>query len=160
MPTRKPLRARQLCWCGCKTEISAGSYFARGHDKLAEAALLAAKYDGAVAQLLADHGFGPENSVAQAAVTNGGWERCPVCQHPGNDTTMRYHQAMHARPGGTEDYPFLALFEGDQHSHHARYEGDWPSVITRCGEPGRAVVIDPQRGILCPKCDKLTPKEA
>jgi hypothetical protein len=97
--TKKPLRAAQLCWCGCKTEIGDSSFFARGHDKLAEAALLAAKYDGTVARLLAEHGYGPDNSVIHAAVANpeSGWERCPVCQHPGNEQTMRNHQRMHAR---------------------------------------------------------------
>ncbi|AUG80511.1 hypothetical protein CFP65_5829 [Kitasatospora sp. MMS16-BH015] len=30
------------CWCGCGAALGAGSFFAQGHDKVAEAALLAA----------------------------------------------------------------------------------------------------------------------
>lgn len=157
--TRTPLRSRNLCWCGCKTQVSNGSFFARGHDKLAEAALLAAKYDSAVAQSLADHGFGPDNSVVAAAVADGGWERCPVCGHPGNDTTMRNHQAVHAKSGRGADYPLMAMLEADEYSHHARYEGEWPQVSTRCGILAALTVVEPQRGLLCPACHDKASKE-
>ena len=101
---QRPLRPARLCLCGCKTEIGDSSYFARGHDKLAEAAYLALKHDGTVARLLADNGYNETNSVIEAALADpaAGWERCPVCQHPGNPQTMRYHAKMHARSGRTE----------------------------------------------------------
>jgi hypothetical protein len=149
---KKPLRARQLCWCGCKTEISAGSYFARGHDKLAEAALLAAKYDGTVARLLDEHGYGPGKSVVGDAVARGDWQRCPVCGHPGNETTMRSHQTMHARTTGP-DWPLMALFEGDEFGHRARYLDGGPEVVTQCGLSGSPAVINPNRLVLCHDCD-------
>lgn len=96
---RGPLRAPRLCFCGCKTEIGDSSHFARGHDNIAEAALLAIHFEASTARLLADHGYGPDNSVVDAAVAHPDtdWERCPVCQHPGNPQTMRHHQKMHAR---------------------------------------------------------------
>jgi hypothetical protein len=48
-----------LCWCGCGAEISLGSFFAPGHDKAAEAAVILMHYGG-VAEFLVAHGFGPE----------------------------------------------------------------------------------------------------
>ncbi|MET7852904.1 hypothetical protein ABZT48_32750 [Streptomyces avermitilis] len=47
------------CWCGCGTEVGIGSFFARGHDKIAEAALLVTEYGSFVPQLLHKHGYGP-----------------------------------------------------------------------------------------------------
>ena len=56
------------CWCGCGTEVGLGSFFSQGHDKIAEAALLAARYDNSVARLIAHHGFGPDKPVRKAAL--------------------------------------------------------------------------------------------
>lgn len=56
------------CWCGCGTETGIGAFFARGHDKVAEAALLAVDYGGSVAQLLHANGYGPGHSVTAKAV--------------------------------------------------------------------------------------------
>ncbi|WHP16581.1 hypothetical protein [Cellulomonas sp. ES6] len=84
------------CWCGCGADVGRRAFFARGHDKVAEGALLAAKYGGEVAQLLLDHGFGPEpeKSVTAAAVSVGAWERCPVsgCGYPGTPESVRSHR--------------------------------------------------------------------
>lgn len=82
------------CWCGCGEEIGRGSFFAQGHDKKAEAALLAARYDGEVARLIAHHGFGPDKSVLEAAVENGKWERCPApgCDFVGTKANIRTHR--------------------------------------------------------------------
>jgi hypothetical protein len=149
---KKPLRARQLCWCGCRTEVSAGSYFARGHDKLAEAALLAARYDGAVPRLLDEHGYGPQKSVVDDAVQRGEWERCPDCGHPGNETTMRNHQNIHARTDRGPDWPLLALFENDEYGHRAQYLDGGPNVTTQCGLSGSPTVIEPNHSVLCREC--------
>lgn len=82
------------CWCGCGIETGIGSFFAKGHDKVAEAALLAVQYGGAVAQLLHHHGYGPHKSVTDDAVRNGSWERCPEadCCYCGTSTSVRTHR--------------------------------------------------------------------
>jgi hypothetical protein len=82
------------CWCGCGTQVGLGSFFSQGHDKIAEAALLAARYDNSVARLIAHHGFGPDNGVREAAVENGNWERCPgtECNYLGAPASIRVHR--------------------------------------------------------------------
>lgn len=79
-----------VCWCGCGAEVALGSFFARGHDKTAEAALIAARYEGSVARLLERHTFGPDNSVEDAAVRDGGWTRCD-CGYAGAPVSVRRH---------------------------------------------------------------------
>ena len=79
-----------ICWCGCGAEVALGSFFARGHDKTAEAALIAARYEGSVARLLERHGFGPDSSVEDAAVGNG-WIRCENCGYAGAPVSVRRH---------------------------------------------------------------------
>lgn len=91
------LRDIEYCWCGCGTAVTPGNFFASGHDKIAEGALLALKYEGTVARLLAENGFGPSASIVDAAVQSGAWTRCPTCGHPGNERTMRNHAKIHAR---------------------------------------------------------------
>jgi hypothetical protein len=56
------------CWCGCEREVGLGKFFAAGHDKAAEAALIALKYEGSVPHFLHAHGYGPHHSVSAAAV--------------------------------------------------------------------------------------------
>lgn len=84
------------CWCGCGTETGIGSFFARGHDKIAEAALIAAEYGGTVPKLLAAHNYGPEKerSVTEAAIKHG-WIRCSIdgCNYVGAETSVRNHEA-------------------------------------------------------------------
>lgn len=47
------------CWCGCgRDDIRLGSFFAAGHDRLAESAVIRMKYGG-VPEFLIEHGFGP-----------------------------------------------------------------------------------------------------
>jgi hypothetical protein len=48
-----------VCWCGCGADVPARSFFDRGHDRKAEAMLIALHYDGSVAAMLAAHGYGP-----------------------------------------------------------------------------------------------------
>lgn len=81
------------CWCGCGRQVGLGSFFAQGHDKVAEGALLAAHYGGSVAQLLHGHGYGPGHSVTAAAVSAGAWEPCPrdTCDYVGTPTSVRIH---------------------------------------------------------------------
>jgi len=52
------------CWCGCGTETARGSFFASGHDKVAEAAVILTLYGG-VPEFLAHHGFGPGGKNAR-----------------------------------------------------------------------------------------------
>lgn len=86
------------CWCGCGEEVALGAFFARGHDKVAEAALLAARYDGSVAQLLRGHGYDADHSVTADAVQSGIWERCPHtgCNYAGAPASVRNHRTKAA----------------------------------------------------------------
>lgn len=79
------------CFCGCRAPTAIGSFFSRGHDKTAEAALLAARYGSSVAQLLDHHGFGPDESVLDAAVAEGGWVICTYCTYAGAPASVRNH---------------------------------------------------------------------
>lgn len=83
------------CWCGCGEDVARGAFFARGHDKVAEAALLATRYEGSVAQLLNGHGYNADRSVTADAVESGGWERCPAqtCNYSGMPASVRNHRA-------------------------------------------------------------------
>jgi hypothetical protein len=85
------------CWCGCGTDAGIGSFFTRGHDKIAEAALIAAEYGGTVPRFLAAHGYGPDadNSVTAAAVDKGGWIHCSIsgCPYTGTEASVRNHEA-------------------------------------------------------------------
>lgn len=65
-----------LCFCGCRKKVGDGSFFVAGHDKTAESALVAARYQGSIAHLLWHHGFDSEHAVRDAAVRDGKWERC------------------------------------------------------------------------------------
>lgn len=94
--TESRLLPTGTCWCGCGAEVGIGSFFAQGHDKIAEAALLVARYDGKVARLIAHHGFGPDKSVREAALENGDkWKRCPAsgCGYDGTPASIRTHRA-------------------------------------------------------------------
>ncbi|MDT0377217.1 hypothetical protein RM572_00305 [Streptomyces sp. DSM 42041] len=82
------------CFCGCGEDVGLGSFFARGHDKTAEGALLAARYEASVAHLLDHHGFGPDNSVTEAAIAAGRWAECR-CGFRGGEQSMRNHQKNH-----------------------------------------------------------------
>ncbi len=46
------------CWCGCGAETGRGSFFLPGHDKIAESAVILAKFNG-VPEFLDQNGFGP-----------------------------------------------------------------------------------------------------
>jgi hypothetical protein len=61
MPSKNPRRLLPTgyCWCGCATEIGLGSFFAQGHDKTAESAVILTVYGG-VPEFLVHYGFGPE----------------------------------------------------------------------------------------------------
>lgn len=81
------------CWCGCGKQVGLGAFFYRGHDKVAEGALLASKYGGSVAQLLHAHGYGAGHSVTDDAVRQGDWTRCEVaaCGYTGSPASVRNH---------------------------------------------------------------------
>jgi len=55
------------CWCGCGEATSIGAYFAAGHDKRAEAAIVKVVY-GSVPELLIAHGYGPGGKNAAHAL--------------------------------------------------------------------------------------------
>jgi hypothetical protein len=46
------------CWCGCGKEVGLGSFFAPGHDKIAESGVILSEY-GSVPNFLLAHKFGP-----------------------------------------------------------------------------------------------------
>jgi hypothetical protein len=50
---------RGVCWCGCGERVSARSFFVSSHDRKAESMLIQMRY-GSIAQMLADHGYGPD----------------------------------------------------------------------------------------------------
>ena len=60
-----------LCWCGCRGKTKTGKFFLPSHDRKAEAALIKAEY-GSIAELLARHGYGPENSVVAPSARGAG----------------------------------------------------------------------------------------
>jgi hypothetical protein len=80
------------CWCGCGIQTGIGSFFAQGHDKIAEAALMASRYNASVPQLLHAHGFGPGRSVIGEAVQSGVWEKCPDCWYCGTQSSLATHR--------------------------------------------------------------------
>lgn len=84
------------CWCGCGKEVGLGKFFAAGHDKAAEAALIAVKYGGSVPEFLHTHGYGPDNSVSHAAVKAGAWEQCEDCDYMGTPASVRNHRRKKA----------------------------------------------------------------
>lgn len=90
--TTKRLIPTGTCWCGCQAETKIGSFFLQGHDKIATAALTAARYDNSIPALLDHHGYGPDNSVRDAAVETGQWETCPSCDYTGTPESVRTHQ--------------------------------------------------------------------
>ena len=71
MDPRKQSKERLLptgeCWCGCGAETPVGSFFASGHDKVAESAVILTKY-GSVPAFLVAHGFGPSGGNAREAL--------------------------------------------------------------------------------------------
>lgn len=82
------------CWCGCGLDAAIGSFVALGHDKKAEAAVLAIHYGGSVPQLLHAHGYDSRRSVTDEAVKRGVWERCPHtgCIEAGTPASIRTHR--------------------------------------------------------------------
>jgi hypothetical protein len=48
-----------VCYCGCGTPVGPNKFFVPTHDRIAEANLLAAEYDGSIANLIVAHGYGP-----------------------------------------------------------------------------------------------------
>jgi len=79
------------CWCGCGKDTAVGAFFSQGHDKLAEAALVALEYHGQVAQLLHAHGYGPGRSILDEVATRGLWRRCFYCWYTGSRMSVRNH---------------------------------------------------------------------
>jgi hypothetical protein len=82
------------CWCGCGKEIGLGKFFAPGHDKVAEAALIALKYGGSVPHLLHHYGYGSHHSIRDAAVNdpNCTWQRCADCNYSGAPESIKNHR--------------------------------------------------------------------
>ncbi|MET7809625.1 hypothetical protein ABZT26_02050 [Streptomyces sp. NPDC005395] len=100
--TTKPLphlTPTGTCWCGCAKKTGPGSFFAPGHDKVAEAALLAVEYGSSVAQLLHGHGYGPGHSVSARAVSEGAWRKCGSCDYVGAPASIANHTKK-AHPAG------------------------------------------------------------
>ena len=60
------------CWCGCSQATGAGNFFAPGHDKFAEAAVINLTY-GSVAEFLVSEGFGPGQRNAREELEE--WKR-------------------------------------------------------------------------------------
>ena len=56
-----------VCWCGCGKEVPIGSFFAAGHDKVAESGVILSVFGG-VPGFLRAHGFGPGGKNARKAL--------------------------------------------------------------------------------------------
>lgn len=80
------------CWCGCGLTTSRGAYFRQGHDKIAEAAVLATRYGNSVVRLLAHHGFNSEISAVAEAEDRGIWKMCPECEYRGAPEGVTNHR--------------------------------------------------------------------
>nr|WSX25611.1 hypothetical protein OG690_37975 [Streptomyces tubercidicus] len=80
------------CWCGCGKEVGLGKFFAAGHDKAAESALIALKWNGSVPEFLHAHGYGPQHSVSHAAVEAGVWTTCEHCDYMGAPASVANHK--------------------------------------------------------------------
>jgi hypothetical protein len=94
-----PLFPTGACWCGCGNSTNIRAFFVRGHDKIAEAALIAAEYGGSVAHLLRQYGYGPQRSVIAEAVNEGAWEACGQdCWYAGTPESVRNHRRKY-HPG-------------------------------------------------------------
>ncbi|GHB55311.1 hypothetical protein GCM10010331_48920 [Streptomyces xanthochromogenes] len=91
MTNRPRLIPTGNCWCGCQREVGLGKFFAPGHDKTAEAALIALRYEGSVPHFLHAHGYGPQHSVTGDAVEKTNWVECP-CGYRGAPSSVRRHQ--------------------------------------------------------------------
>ncbi len=68
-PSKQPRRLMPTgeCWCGCEKEVPVGSFFAPGHDKVAESAVILTIWGG-VPEFLVAHGFGPDGKNARHAL--------------------------------------------------------------------------------------------
>ena len=91
------LIATGTCWCGCGTKVGDGSYFAPGHDKQAEALLLAVEFGGSVAQMLHRYGFGPQHSLQDYAVKTAKAVRCGAvsCDYVARPDAVAAHRKNH-----------------------------------------------------------------
>lgn len=85
------------CWCGCGREVGLGKFFAQGHDKIAESALIALKYEGSVPHFLHAHGYGPQHSVTGDAVRSDStdWMECGQCGYRGAAASVANHTHKH-----------------------------------------------------------------
>ena len=63
----RPVKAEPVgkCWCGCDEPTKSGKFFVATHDSKALAALVKVEY-GNIADMLASHGYSPDNSVVEA----------------------------------------------------------------------------------------------
>lgn len=80
-------------WYGCREEVALDAFFARGHDKVAEAALLTDRYNSSVAERLCVHEYDADHSVNVDAVKSSVWGRCPNSgrNYSGAPTSVRNH---------------------------------------------------------------------
>lgn len=62
------------CFCGCGGAAEPGRYFLAHHDRKAETAVLAARYDGSIAKFVVAHGFGPDSPPVPVPVDADGVE--------------------------------------------------------------------------------------
>jgi len=68
MSTRRRVIPTGVCWCGCRTAVSIGAFFAPGHDKTAESGVIMTEYGG-VPEFLEHHGYQqPGGKNARAAL--------------------------------------------------------------------------------------------
>ncbi|WP_327259935.1 hypothetical protein [Streptomyces sp. NBC_01240] len=100
MTEKKPrLIPTGTCWCGCEKEVGLGKFFAPGHDKAAEAALIAVNWNRSIPEFLHAHGYGPQHSVSRAAVDAGVWEECDECSskpgYRGAPASVAKHKSQH-----------------------------------------------------------------
>lgn len=68
------VRPTGRCFCGCRGVTGPGKFFLAHHDRKAETAVLAARYDGSIATFVVAHGFGPDSPPVPVPVDADGVE--------------------------------------------------------------------------------------
>ncbi|MEY9839405.1 hypothetical protein [Streptacidiphilus sp. EB103A] len=125
-----------LCFCGCGADVEIGRFFARGHDIIAAAALRAV--DGAtLAQRLSAAGYGPQQSVVQAAVQEAGWQRCDTCPYAGAPASLATH-IKRGCPGGNPQTSPSPAANPDGHAGQEASHFPAPDQVTAVSVPGTA----------------------
>jgi hypothetical protein len=91
------------CWCGCGTTVGAASYFAPGHDRIAESVLTAVLLaemrtdsPSPVARFLFENRYGADRNLMRRAeeLDVGGWCPAPECGYASTKSAVANHRRL------------------------------------------------------------------